>query len=140
MSPTPLHHGNLLFCFGELFPEKPVDGISHCWGVLWGGVGDGLEWATAFVDGGGGAAAVADVGAAAEGGAGGFFPKGHFDEIPDIRDSLPNQWFQNWFELLKFNIVGITIPTDDLNPVLVLQLKVLRNIVNNYGFLDVATQ
>ena len=62
--------------------------------------------------------------------------KCHFQEFPDVENSLAHDTFKNCLELLQLNITQVAIPALDPDAVIGLKLKVLRYVINDDYLVD----
>ena len=61
-------------------------------------------------------------------------------ELPHVLNFLSEDTLENWLQLLELDVSGIAVPTRYLNAVVWLQEEILRDIVYNYGFPQVAAK
>ena len=68
------------------------------------------------------------------------FVEGCAQELSNIKDSLSDYTFENRFKLLQLLVSRVIIPTDDLDTIVRLQLKVISYVINDKSFPDISAQ
>jgi hypothetical protein len=71
------------------------------------------------------------------------FPALSFEKVehrPHILHLSLNKSFQEHLQVIEFSILWTTQPCNDFDAVSVLSLKVLLDVVNDYGFLQVSSE
>jgi len=66
--------------------------------------------------------------------------EGNAQELSHIKNALSYQTLQNRLQFLQLRVPRVVIPTDNVDPIVWLHVKILSNIVHDKGFPDISAQ